>query len=487
MMRYRVSIVALNIAVVLLVFFKRSLVLQACAVLLGIVVVWVLPRFCCGSGASGSVSHGVSKDAAGKFGRSMALVFAVAVLCGLVYSCNCFRSSRPFSIGEINRISGTLCQDSSVTRKGGCLYSVKAQVIGNGFIESTASRIVSVYVRDSDWRGAYGDAVEFFGVSESDGDGLYFADSCRLVRRSSVSDLRVRALAFAERRIMTMTNRFRSDEDASARGMAMKLLFGRNAVEFDDDVRESIGATGLAFVFALSGMHLNVVAAIILRISRRRLTMVKSNIVTVLIVSAYFMIASRSASFVRAYLMFLLSHVFSDDRKLLLPLGFLLQNVLFPMTVVSISFDYSYLATCGIMLLGRPVSVAFAMRVPKILAGYFSFGFCAVSFSAAVGLAESSGFMPMSLLIGPVAGAMASVFMVLAACFVAFPRSAVLSFLARYLHLIMKRILVFCAGLSADLGLSGFLCVVLIVAMFLSLAVLSKSKAKPFDGLQGYS
>ncbi len=470
MRKQYVATLALNAAIVLMILLKECLVLQLAVCFLGTMCILAIA----------SRNDVKPHDDESQVARRMMLALAALLLCcGLSYSHNCRMSSRPFAIDGVRWAQGTLCQDSSVTRKGGTLLNVNIRKVRNDFIEASASVSIAVYVRDAQYRGIYGDLVELHGLKRSDDDDLYFADSCLVIKRNPLSSLRARLLTSAEKRIMTVTNRFRDDVDLAAKGLAMKLLFARSIADIDDELRPLVRKTGLAFVFALSGMHLNVVASLIRRFLRRRTTAVKSGVVAVILVAAYFAFASRSASFIRAYLMFLLSFAFPCGFLISLPVAFLMQNVFFPLTVASVSFDYSYLATCGILLLHKPISIALRMRVGKTISGYFSLGLSAVLLSAVVGLSSNGEFVAMSLIVGPIAAVLASCFIVLAMFLVAFRKSSFFSHVARYLYLAMEKALELGAGISFDTGWMGYVCVALAVLLVFVVAL---SKALPKAG-----
>ena len=458
-----------NIAIILMVLLKEFFVLQLVFTLFGAMVIFVIALRCYGNGK-------LHDDESRGVGRTMLGLAALLACCGMSYSLNCRRSSRPFTVDGIRWAQGVLCQDSSITRKGGTLFNVNVRKVRNDFIEATASENISVYIRDVQYRGIYGDEVEFYGLIKSDDIDLYFAESCSIIKRSPFSSLRARLLASAEKRIMTVTNRFRDDVDLAAKGLAMKLFFARNIADVDDELQPLVSKTGLAFVFALSGMHLNVIASLIRRLLRKRTTAIKSGVVAFVLVTAYFAFASRSASFVRAYLMFLLSFVFPSDFLILLPVAFLLQNIFFPLTVASVSFDYSYLATCGILLLHKPISIALRMCVGKALSRYFSLGLSAVLLSAIAGLSMNGEFVAMSLIIGPIAALLASGFVVLALFLIAFRKSIIFSYVARYLYLAMGKVLELGALSSFDVGWAGYVCVALAVLLVFAVALL---RARP--------
>ena len=208
------------------------------------------------------------------------------------------------------------------------------------------------------------DKVLFYGKFNDFG---FKADSYRLVSRERVSEARNRILDLFEDLFFSQ----RDDETV----LSMMLILGYSECE-DFYLTELARSSGTSYVLALSGMHLSLFSIIIRRILYPFAGNRGARILSLAFIAFYVVLIGPKPSIIRA---FILSSVFTFFRFRhsydALYVTFLVQSVMFPETICSLSSVYSYLSLLGIMTLSSVIKNAFDEIV--ILPDYIVSGACA--------------------------------------------------------------------------------------------------------------
>ncbi len=150
-------------------------------------------------------------------------------------------------------------------------------------------------------------------------------------------------------------------------GLVQGILLGVKAV-MTDDLKEDLARTGLTHIVVVSGYNLTVVAALLQRLTERRLRRTLALLVAWLGVAAFTLMTGASPPVVRAAVMVsmaLLARAVGRESDALTSLLFtaaLLVGVN-PMLLWHVSFQLSFLATCGLVVLAPPLERALA-RLP---------------------------------------------------------------------------------------------------------------------------
>lgn len=207
------------------------------------------------------------------------------------------------------------------------------------------------------------------------------------------------------------------DESAGdASGLLAALLLG---------TRDSLGVrteelyrrAGVSHVLALSGMHLALLAALAVAITRplfgRKVALVCGAVVAL----AYTLFIGFRPSLVRATIMcefVLLLSFFRRQLHLVEVLGaaFLIQLTLQPVSVTAISFQLSYLALLGLAVITPVLYRETRPWIPAVVVGPLSAGLGAQIASSPLLLRTFGRFSPVGIVAGAVVGPLVALFMV---------------------------------------------------------------------------
>ena len=228
-------------------------------------------------------------------------------------------------------------------------------------------------------------------------------DSFSLIRWTSMARSRVAAVirgAFSE----------------ASEGIVLALVAGDRS-EMSEDLRDSLRASGVAHLLALSGLHVGLLLAALDWLLRRLgLGRKASFCLTLPVMALYCLLVGLPASVLRACLMFAAARLARLDGRprdglTIIALSMLPLLLLNPLYIEDAGFVLSYSAVTGLALLGRPwpdQEVDRTTRLGRCRAGLLS--------SLRVSLAAQAGalpaticlynqiplwFLPFNLLLGP--------------------------------------------------------------------------------------
>ena len=406
------------------------------------------------------------------------ILFLLVLVPALVYSVNINSISGDYNINDVEKIQGKICQDSTINAYGNSIYVVKTNVISNNNSNQKTSKLLKVSVGNTSIRGMYGDVFEFNGIKYNKKYNLYIAEDCKIIHRGMLANLRAKFLVFAENRIMKINKYFRDDCDVLSKALCLKLLFARNDFSSEDVIQNYLRKTGMSFIVALSGMHLSVIFALIKYVLEKHFSRKNSLIINFIFVSIYFFLASRNSSFIRAYIAMVCSLFLTSRINLLLPLTFIFQIIFFLDSTVSMSFDFSYFAIAGIYNLNNLISMVFGFIFSKKCARYFSLSISAFIFSGIYNLINFGEFKILSIFFAPIISLIASIFIVFGFAHLFFPGKWILALISRYLYLIFKKVLSFLTIFSFDLGVYGYICMLLTMIMLVFILLLRKANTE---------
>ena len=142
----------------------------------------------------------------------------------------------------------------------------------------------------------------------------------------------------------------------------VKAFITGDKSEFSDELKDSLKENGITHLFAISGLH---VSLLVLFLSKILKVFIKKeniiNIVCIVFLSLYLIIASFAASILRAYLMYVISLL--NKRKLksvlssldILSIVFILMLVYNPYYAFQLGFALSFIATFTIILINKNI------------------------------------------------------------------------------------------------------------------------------------
>lgn len=173
-------------------------------------------------------------------------------------------------------------------------------------------------------------------------------------------------------------------------GFLYAMTFGDTA-GVSDEVRDAFSETGVAHLFAVSGLHVGIIAAAITALLRKQRPYVRL-IVTLPILIAYCWLCRFTPSTVRATVMFgvgILAHSLGrrNDRMSTVSLAAIAILWVKPLYLFDLGFLMSFLAVFGIVLLNDPLQRLFARVMPSRIAS-----------ALAVSISANCGIFPIMML-----------------------------------------------------------------------------------------
>ena len=149
------------------------------------------------------------------------------------------------------------------------------------------------------------------------------------------------------------------------------VVLGRRAVDLPTDIYQLFVASGLAHILAASGFHVSLLLGFVLRLTERLYSQQRL-IIGILTLLVYSCLTGFSASIIRASLMGIAVLTATVNQAKIRPLGALLviaiAILLFkPLGIWSLSFQLSFLATLGIILM-LPILTNYLAFLPTNLA-----------------------------------------------------------------------------------------------------------------------
>lgn len=161
------------------------------------------------------------------------------------------------------------------------------------------------------------------------------------------------------------------------------MLFGDRS-KLDGEINENFSSTGLAHILAVSGMHVGLIVGLLMVVLKLcRLDRKKQFIIIFIVLLFYCYLCGFRYSIMRASIMFL---VFLANRIFLRSSDFLssicaagvLILIMFPYSLLSVSFQFSFACVLGIAFFQKPVGdfVGRFIKRPKFLADGITLYFC---------------------------------------------------------------------------------------------------------------
>jgi competence protein ComEC len=359
--------------------------------------------------------------------RAGALLLAAALgLAAGAVALGCMAASRlgvhlPAQPGEITEFAGTLRRDSTLSREGDTLLRLQLVSAGSEVrgVTGTARGEVLVICRGAR-RFAMGEQVRVrAGLRPLAGDGpesLVAAVTPDRLDRLGIDSrlwaLRAGAREAAQRALS------RAGYPASA---LLEALVTGSREDVPADLAEGFRRTGTLHVLALSGLHVGIVYGLALAILAALRSRALRVCLACLVVAAYQVFAGFMPSLERATLMILaagLASLLDRDREPLnlLALSGIAVLALDPFQAFSASFQLSYLALAGILLVGPLVERPLSGRVPRFVLTPLAASIGAQFATLPVVLPAFGAWYPSGILAGIVLVPLVSLFLALGLC-----------------------------------------------------------------------
>ncbi len=196
--------------------------------------------------------------------------------------------------------------------------------------------------------------------------GIIYADKndiCFLIDNSSLSICFFKILWKLRTGIL---NKLRIILSEDSYGFILSIIFGdRN--EIDKEINNKFFNTGLVHLLAISGLQISFIGLIILKFFNIILSRSKSFILSIIILAIYVFMLIPSSSSTRAFFMFLIYALFfvfgiSTSGITILSFSAILLIFINPFCIFDLGFQFSSLATAGILFLSKIIEE----KIPKI-------------------------------------------------------------------------------------------------------------------------
>ncbi|MBR3732584.1 MAG: ComEC/Rec2 family competence protein, partial [Spirochaetales bacterium] len=148
--------------------------------------------------------------------------------------------------------------------------------------------------------------------------------------------------------------RFRASLSLESFGFFVSVFLGIRS-ELDSDISENFRDSGMMHLIAISGMHISVIGGFIFALLRMFMSRSKSYIISAIVLSLYVGLLSFQPSSARAFITYCIVAGFfvfghSSGRLTRIALAAIVLMLINPFCIFNIGFQFSFLATIGIIL-----------------------------------------------------------------------------------------------------------------------------------------
>lgn len=166
-------------------------------------------------------------------------------------------------------------------------------------------------------------------------------------------------------------NKITSGLDERIYPFILAIFLGR-AVELDSETYSTFQDSGMVHLLAISGLHIGFLGLLIFKGANFFLSSSKSYLISLLFLSFYILLISPSASSYRAFIMFMAGALFfvggcragGVGRLAISGVVLLFVN---PYSLFNLGFQFSFLATGGILLYGKRIEERLPVFIPAFL------------------------------------------------------------------------------------------------------------------------
>lgn len=311
---------------------------------------------------------------------------------------------------RIEKLCGILSDDSFLTASGYTRLDVNIDsYVSFEGIKTSGNGSIQVYVK-TDENFMWGEKVECLlggGIDSSGGETAVFARSVgRRGWRSGLFALRSR-ISMSIEWLFSLVHRS---------APLMKALCTGNRDDLSSPVTVFFKRSGCAHILALSGMHIGFIGGILLLAIRPLFNRMTGFFVFSAVIVLFWFLVGPSPSLTRAvimseYTLFRSVRGKKIDLSGMLLFAFFSMSILSPASIASASFQFSFGALFGIILLGTPVRRGLLRIMPACIASPLSMSISAVVITAPLQIHYFGCFYPVGIVAGIIVTPVVFVFM----------------------------------------------------------------------------
>ncbi len=193
-------------------------------------------------------------------------------------------------------------------------------------------------------------------------DGIYY-----LLATNNIAKVRDGKIKLSEKVKLRVKSVYSAYLREDGEGIALGMLLGDKSA-MTSELKESVSKTGLSHIFAVSGLHIDFLTAIILYINKKlRIKRLLNMLITITVLILYNVLCGFSPSMVRATIMsvvvlFSRELGYKADGLSALGLSGIIIVLFKPYSIFTISFQMSFLAVFGIFAFSKLIRFK---RIPK--------------------------------------------------------------------------------------------------------------------------
>lgn len=280
------------------------------------------------------------------------------------------------------RVSGVSNYDHDGNVNDNYFYLDNATVTGSNGANKKLGGYVKIYYEDSGLK--LGDRVVLRGdikpigveLSNQEYIGNYRDRIYNIMYANDIVSSEVGKIGFFDGIKLKVKQMYYDNSLGNVGGFMYAMMFGDSS-GIDPQIRAESGAIGVAHLFAVSGLHVGMIALVLVFfMDKLRLKAFVQAIITILVLLVYNFLCGFSASVVRASVMIIVGHIariigFKNDSISTLSFAGISVLAFSPFSLFDVSFIMSFIAVLGIVYFNKTIKNKLVF-LPNYLSGLIS-------------------------------------------------------------------------------------------------------------------
>jgi len=304
-----------------------------------------------------------------------ALFLFFGFMAGLFFHINFLLEDQSAGLGlhkdRIDNITVELIEDSFLSSKGKSIYKGQLISVSSGkTVHCSSTGVTLIIGSDTKQQYYWGEVISFDGSIDEMTDSREFpfisfvkGDIFAISWKSPLFQLRKSVKMKIERHMGIFS------EDVSS---LFNALFTGNDENLTNDIKDLFRRSGVPHLLALSGFHVAIIVLVLTYLLKQIFGRISAILISFPFLLAYLFLTGPSPSLLRAVLMYFISGISLVFQKEISIIQVLLltcigQLIISPVQGFSLSFQLSYLALVGILILGKKIFFRLQQWLPTFL------------------------------------------------------------------------------------------------------------------------